>query len=52
VFIVETITKEQASRKIQKMYEMIEQEIGFITPHFKLFATIDPKELQDFKTCN
>ncbi len=40
--------KEQASGKIKKLYGMIEQEIGFIPPHFRLFATLDPKGLQDF----
>ena len=48
MFIVETITKEQASGKIKKLYGMIEHEIGFIPPHFRLFATLDPKGLQDF----
>lgn len=52
MFIIEPVKKEDASRELKLMYKMIERSLGFIPPHFELFATIDLKSMQEFLELN
>lgn len=48
MFIVNPIKKESATGELKLLYEMIEGSLGFIPPHFELFAAIDPIALKEF----
>jgi len=48
MFIVEQIKAEEATGELKLIYKKIQKSLGFIPPHFELFATIDSKSLIDF----
>ena len=48
MFIVEPIKAEEATGELKLIYKKIQKTLGFIPPHFELFATIDSQSLMDF----
>ncbi len=52
MFIIEPIKKEQATGELKLLYKMIEKSLGFIPPHFELFATIDLQAMKEFVEYN
>ncbi len=48
MFIVKSIKAEEATGELKLIYKKIQKTLGFIPPHFELFATIDSKSLMDF----
>lgn len=48
MFILNSIKKEDATGELKLVYKMIEKSLGFIPPHFELFATIDTKSMMEF----
>ena len=48
MFIVEPIKVENATGELKLLYKKIEKTLGFIPPHFEVFATIDIESLKDF----
>lgn len=48
MFIIEPIKKEDATGELKLVYRMIEKSLGFVPPHFELFATIDIKAMKEF----
>ncbi len=48
MFIVKPIKAEEATGELKLIYKKIRKTLGFIPPHFELFATIDTKSLIDF----
>jgi len=52
MFIIEPIKKEEATGDLKALYVMIEKALGFVPPHFELFATIDIDAMKDFMAYN
>lgn len=52
MFIIEPIKKEDATGELKLLYRMIERSLGFVPPHFELFATIDLKAMKEFVEYN
>ena len=52
MFIIEPIKKEQATGELKILYKMIEKSMGFVPPHFELFASIDIEEMKEFMLYN
>jgi len=52
MFIIEPIKKEDARGELKLLYRMIERSLGFIPPHFELFASIDTKSMKEFLELN
>jgi len=52
MFIIEPIKKENARGELKLLYRMIERSLGFIPPHFELYATIDIESMKDFLEYN
>ncbi len=52
MFIVEPIKAEDATGELKLLYKKIKKMLGFIPPHFELFATIDTQSLIDFLEYN
>ena len=52
MFIIEPIKKEEATGELKALYAMIEKALGFVPPHFELFATIDIDAMKDFMALN
>jgi len=52
MFIIEPIKKEDATGELKLLYRMIERSLGFVPPHFELFATIDIKAMKEFVEYN
>jgi len=48
MFIVKPIKTQEATGELKLIYKKIQKILGFIPPHFELFATIDSKSLMDF----
>ena len=48
MFIIDTIKNEDATGELKLLYKMIEKSLGFVPPHFELFATIDMKGMKEF----
>ena len=48
MFILEPIKKEDAEGELKLLYKMIERNLGFVPPHFELFATIDIASMREF----
>jgi len=48
MFIVEPTTMDQATGELKLLYKKIQKILGFIPPHFELFATLDSKSLSEF----
>jgi hypothetical protein len=46
MFIIKTISKEEATGEVKEIYEQMEAKLGFIPPHTNLFATLDIKGLE------
>jgi len=47
MFIVDVIKKEDARGELKLLYKMIERSLGFVPPHFELFATIDIEAMKE-----
>lgn len=52
MFIIDTITKEEAKGELKLLYRMIEKQLGFIPPHFAMMATIDIEAMKEFLNYN
>ena len=52
MFIIPVIKKEDASGELKVLYKMIERSLGFVPPHFELFATIDIEAMREFAAYN
>ena len=52
MFIIEPIKKEDSKGELKLLYRMIERSLGFVPPHFELFATIDLKAMVEFVEYN
>ncbi len=52
MFIIKTIEKEKHSNEVKKMLKIIERYLGFLPPHYELFATLNPQFLQEFLEFN
>ena len=52
MFIVDVIKKEDARGELKLIYKMIERSLGFVPPHFELFATIDIQAMKKFAAYN
>lgn len=52
MFIIDPIKKEDASGELKLLYRMIERSLGFVPPHFELFATIDIEAMKEFVQYN
>ena len=52
MFIIEPIKKEDAKGELKLLYRIIERTLGFIPPHFELFASIDAKSMKEFLELN
>jgi hypothetical protein len=48
MFILKPIKVEDATGELKLLYKKIEKTLGFVPPHFELFATIDMESLKDF----
>ena len=48
MFIVKPIKQQEARGELKLLYKKIEKSLGFVPPHFELFATIDAKSLMEF----
>jgi len=48
MFIIDPIKKENATGELKTLYAMIEKSLGFVPPHFELFAAIDIQALKSF----
>jgi len=48
MFIVEPIKQDEATGELKILYNKIQKTLGFVPPHFELFATIDAKSLMNF----
>jgi len=48
MFIVEPIKQKEARGELKLLYKKIQKSLGFVPPHFELFATIDAKSLMEF----
>ncbi|HIP19899.1 MAG TPA: hypothetical protein EYG70_02105 [Sulfurimonas sp.] len=52
MFIVDVIKKEDAAGELKLVYKIIERSLGFIPPHFELFATLDLESMKEFMAYN
>ena len=52
MFIIPVIKKEDASGELKVLYKMIERSLGFVPPHFELFASIDIEAMKEFAAYN
>ncbi|HFS82628.1 MAG TPA: hypothetical protein ENK71_01530 [Epsilonproteobacteria bacterium] len=52
MFIIEPIRKAEATGELKLLYRMIERTLGYIPPHFELFATIDIEAMKEFLNYN
>lgn len=52
MFIIKTVPSKEAVGELKLLYRKIEKVLGFVPPHFELFATIDAKSLNDFVKYN
>jgi hypothetical protein len=52
MFIVDVIKKEDATGELKSLYKMIEYSLGFVPPHFELFASIDIEAMKEFAQYN
>ena len=48
MFIVEPIKQKEARGALKLFYKKIQKSLGFVPPHFELFATIDAESLNAF----
>ena len=48
MFIVEPIKQQKARGELKLLYKKTQKSLGFVPPHFELFATIDAKSLMEF----
>ncbi len=52
MFIIDVIKKEEAKGELKLLFKMIEKSLGFVPPHFELFATIDAEAMKEFVLYN
>lgn len=52
MFIITPIKVEDATGDLKLLYKKIQKVLGFVPPHFELFATIDRESLKDFVDYN
>ena len=52
MFIVDVVKKEDAKGELELLYKMIERSLGFVPPHFELFASIDIEAMKEFVQYN
>ena len=52
MFIIDVIKKEDARGELKMLYRMIEKSLGFVPPHFELFATVDLEAMKEFVEYN
>ena len=52
MFIVKVIPVDEATGELKLLYKKIRKTLGFIPPHFELFARLDQKSLKEFVEYN
>ena len=52
MFIIPVVKKEEAEGELKLLYRMIERSLGFVPPHFELFASIDIEAMKEFAAYN
>ncbi len=52
MFIIKSIKAEDATGELKLLYRKIQKTLGFVPPHFELFATIDAGSLKEFVEYN
>ena len=52
MFIIKPIKAADATGKLKLLYRKIQKTLGFVPPHFELFATIDAESLKEFVEYN
>ncbi|MEA2029531.1 MAG: hypothetical protein U9N49_11225 [Campylobacterota bacterium] len=52
MFIIDPISKADATGELKLLYRMIERQLGFIPPHFEMMATIDTEAMKSFLEYN
>jgi len=52
MFIIKPISVDEATGELKLLYKKIQKTLGFVPPHFELFATLDPKSLSEFVEYN
>ena len=52
MFIIKPVKVEDATGELKLLYTKIQKTLGFVPPHFELFATIDMQSLKDFVKYN
>lgn len=52
MFIINTISEENAQGEVKEVYEILKSTLGFLPPHTKLFATLDIEGLKEFVNFN
>jgi len=52
MFIIDPISKTDATGELKLLYRMIERQLGFVPPHFELMATIDIEAMKSFLEYN
>lgn len=52
MFLVQPIKPEDATGELKLFYKQIEKAMGYIPPHFEVFATIDFPSMQAFTQLN
>lgn len=48
MFIIKPISVDEATGELKLLYKKIQKTLGFVPPHFELFAILDPKSLHAF----
>jgi len=52
MFIIKSIPADETTGELKLLYKKIQKTLGFVPPHFELFATLDPKSLSEFVEYN
>lgn len=52
MFIIDPISKANATGELKLLYRMIERQLGFVPPHFEMMATIDIEAMKRFLEYN
>ena len=52
MFMINTVSQEEANGKMKLIYKNMQEAFGFLPPHTKLFATLDLQGLEEFFRLN
>ncbi len=48
MFIIKPVKVDEATGELKLLYKKIQKTLGFVPPHFELFASIDMQSLKEF----